>query len=88
MIASGQAREAISKCKSVLEQLGETIPAHVDSNVYAEEVQHVKQSLKDMSVDDLLGLPLMTDATKLVRVTRTNSYVAYHLNSDKAAFFL
>ena len=57
MIASGQAREAISKCKSVLEQLGETIPAHVDSNVYAEEVQHVKQSLKDMSVDDLLGLP-------------------------------
>ena len=69
MIASGQAREAISKCVSVLAQLGELVPEHVNNNVYAEEVQQVKRSLMGLSEDDLLVLPLMTDVRKSVRVT-------------------
>lgn len=67
LIASGQLREGISKSASVLAQLGEIIPENVDSNIYVEEVGIVKRSLMDLSEDDLLGLPIMTDERKLVR---------------------
>mmetsp|Transcript_22604 Transcript_22604/g.49001 ORF Transcript_22604/g.49001 Transcript_22604/m.49001 type:complete len:889 (-) Transcript_22604:208-2874(-) len=65
LIASGQLREGISKSTNVLAQLGETLPEHVDNTLYAEEVELVKRSLMDLSEDDLLNLPLMTDERKL-----------------------
>ena len=50
----------------MLAQLGEALPEHVDSNIHEKEVEHVRQSLADLSDNDLLGLPLMTDQRKLV----------------------
>ena len=66
--ASNQLRECISKCASVLAQLGEPIPERVDHSTYAEEVTIVRQTLMNLSEDDLLGLQRMTDERKVVRV--------------------
>ena len=65
--ASGHLNEGISKCASILSQLGEIIPARVDNSVYMEEVRRVKQSLMNLSEEDLLSLPVMKDERKLVR---------------------
>ena len=66
LVARGQLGEALSTSGKVLAQLGEALPEHVDSNIYEKEVEHVRQSLADLSDNDLLGLPLMTDQRKLV----------------------
>ncbi|KAL7554753.1 hypothetical protein ACHAWF_018292 [Thalassiosira exigua] len=68
LVASGQMRQGIAKCISVVAQLGEIIPdpAGLDSNIYTAEVQLVKRSLTDLSEEDLLTLPLMTDKRTLV----------------------
>lgn len=70
LVASGQNLEGISKCVSVLAQLGHPIPEHVDNNVYTEEVLIVRESLKNLSENDLFSLPLMTDMRKVVRALR------------------
>lgn len=68
-------KEGISKCTSLLRELGEPIPEHVTNEVYAEEVQHVRQALQDLSVDDLLALPLMTDERKIICIQFMNHAV-------------
>ena len=64
--AAGKHAEGLAKSRSVLSSLGEPLPDHIDNNVYASEVVAVKGLLANLSEDDLLGLPRMTDERKLV----------------------
>ena len=67
LAASGRLKEGIRKCIRVLYQLGEIIPEHIDNGVYMEEVQSVKQVMRNVTEEDVLALPVMTDERKLVR---------------------
>ena len=64
--ASSKFVEGISKCLSILSQLGEVIPTDVTRNVYAEEIAQVKLLLHGKSRQELLSLPLMSNMHKLV----------------------
>eukprot|EP00984_Skeletonema_dohrnii_P030217 scaffold21542_cov121-Skeletonema_dohrnii-CCMP3373.AAC.2 len=70
--SSGENEECISRCVSVLSQLGEFLPKHITPDIYREEVAKVKQALIGQSKQDLLSLPVMTEAKKLTAMRFLN----------------
>jgi hypothetical protein len=65
-IASSQYSEGISKCITILSQLGEVLPVNITADIYRRELAQVKVLLKDKSRQELLSLPLMSNTQKMV----------------------
>jgi len=70
--ASSNFDEGISKCMSILHQLGEVMPTEITAEVYVDEVARVKELLHGKSRQDLLSLPMMSDARKLAAMQFMN----------------
>ena len=70
--ASNKLEEGISRCTSILAQLGEVIPTDVTADLYAAEVAQVKSLLHGKSWEDLLSLPLMRETQKLAAMQFMN----------------
>jgi predicted ATPase len=68
-LASGQLDQGIATCMRVLSQLGEVLPTQITPDIFHIEVVRVKTILDGMSNDQLLSLPIMTDAHKLVNIS-------------------
>jgi predicted ATPase len=68
-LASGQLDQGIATCMRVLSQLGEVLPTQITPDIFHIEVVRVKTILDRMSNDQLLSLPIMTDAHKLVNIS-------------------
>jgi len=64
--ASSKFEQGITKCLGILNQLGEVIPTEITPEVFAGEVNQVKELLHGKSRQELLSLPIMTEAQKLV----------------------
>eukprot|EP00804_Cyclotella_cryptica_P017947 CCRYP_001294-RA/>CCRYP_001294-RA protein AED:0.11 eAED:0.11 QI:0/1/0.75/1/0.57/0.5/8/387/881 len=80
--ASGQMEEGISTCLRVLAQLGESIPSTITPDIIYVEFDRLKTVLQGMSDDQLLSLPVMTDASKMASMQFLNHllYLAYIAN--------
>merc|ERR1712194_896376 len=72
LAASSKFIEGITKCLSILSQLGEVIPTEVTGDVYAEEVSQVKTLLHGKSRQELLSLPMMSETQKLAAMQFMN----------------
>jgi hypothetical protein len=65
--ASGQLEEGIATCFRVLAQLGEVIPSTATLEFLHSETTRMKETMDGMSDDRLLSLPVLTNASKMVR---------------------
>jgi len=72
LAASAKFEEGMTKCFSILCQLGDEIPNESTPEIYAEEVSHVKQLLEGKSQQDLLSLPMMSETRKLAAMQFMN----------------
>ena len=70
--SSGKNDECINTCVSVLSELGESIPTTVTQEIYFEEVAQVREALIGRSRQDLLSLPVMTNASKMTAMRFLN----------------
>jgi len=66
IIASrGQYAESTSLCLSILAGLGEEFPEVIKASLVTEEIKEIESSLKDVTKDEILSFPAMTDTSKL-----------------------
>jgi len=70
--ASSQYSEGISKCITILSQLGEVLPVNITADIYRRELAQVKVLLKDKSRQELLSLPLMSNTQKMAAMQFMN----------------
>ena len=80
--ASGDLRGVIEKCKSVLSQLGDDLPAQVDESLIREETRRVEQLLKDKTEDELISLPKMTNERKVASMQFLNHAISSAYSVD------
>ncbi|KAL7531691.1 hypothetical protein ACHAXR_008840 [Thalassiosira sp. AJA248-18] len=64
LVSSGQMEKAISTCMSVLDELGETV-GEITNFSFMREFAIVRELLQNRTDTEILGLPSMTDQSKL-----------------------
>lgn len=78
----GQVDEAISKCKIILNELGEQMPDQLTGEVILHEFMTTGKMLKQYSGQDILALERMTDNRKLAAMEFLQSVVSAASNSS------
>eukprot|EP00804_Cyclotella_cryptica_P024225 CCRYP_013267-RA/>CCRYP_013267-RA protein AED:0.05 eAED:0.05 QI:0/0.62/0.55/1/0.12/0/9/1062/749 len=63
--ASGQLEEGIATCFRVLAQLGEVVPSTTNLEFLHSETARMKEMMDGLSDDQLLSLPVVTNASKM-----------------------
>eukprot|EP00581_Thalassiosira_minuscula_P014649 CAMPEP_0183717158 /NCGR_PEP_ID=MMETSP0737-20130205/10846_1 /TAXON_ID=385413 /ORGANISM="Thalassiosira miniscula, Strain CCMP1093" /LENGTH=1487 /DNA_ID=CAMNT_0025946545 /DNA_START=29 /DNA_END=4489 /DNA_ORIENTATION=+ len=65
LAASSRYNEAMSNCLSILSTFGEEFPKDIDNTIVLNELSIIQATLKNITVDQVKQLPLMTCKSKL-----------------------